>query len=261
MNVLCIDDELLALEALQDSVDEALPGSEIFAFRNSEEAMALARQNSIDVAFLDIEMREINGIQLAKQLKELSKTTIIIFVTGHDNYALDAFGVSASGYLLKPISPQSVKKVMENLWNTIASIHHVSALRAQCFGNFEVFFGEKPIKFKYNKTKELLAYLIDRKGAICTNGELATILWEDEAGGKKSYLSNITSDLIKTLEELGAKGVVMKRRGSLYIVPEKLNCDFYDWNKGRLYAINAYCGEYMSQYSWAEMTLGMMSGK
>lgn len=99
--------------------------------------------------------------------------------------------------------------------------------------------------------------MIDRKGSICPNGELMAILWEDEAGGKRrSYLSNLSWDLMNKLTSLGCGDVVMKRRGSLYVVPEKVSCDYYDWNKGMLYAINAYCGEYMSQFSWAEMTLG-----
>ena len=65
------------------------------------------------------------------------------------------------------------------------------------------------------------------------------------------------------LEEivLGVENVVMKRRGMLYVVPEKVSCDYYDWNSGLEYAVNAYGGEYMSQFSWAEMTLSAIERK
>ena len=255
MNILCVDDERLALDALTDAVKEVLPQATIFAFRFGREAIAKAEQVSIDVAFLDIEMREVNGLELAKRLKDICRTTNIVFITGYEDYALDAFGLNASGYLLKPVSAQGVKDAMENLRKPIMP-KQLANLRVQCFGNFEVFLNKVPVRFKYSKTKELFAYLIDRKGAICTCGELMAILWEDEAGeNKRSYLSNLISDLFNTFSLLGVENVVMKRRGMLYVVPEKVSCDYYDWNSGLEYAINAYGGEYMNQYSWAEMTL------
>lgn len=261
MNIFCVDDERLALDALTDAVQEVLPQAIVFAFRSGKEALAKAEETVVDVAFLDIEMREQNGLQLAKRLKELCRTTNIVFITGYEDYALDAFRMNASYYLLKPISAQGVRESMDNLRNPI-TVKPASVLRVQCFGNFEVFYNDVPIRFKYSKTKELFAYLIDRKGSVCTNGELMAILWEDEAGEKKrSYLSNLVSDLADTLSAQSLDGLVMKRRGALYVVPEKISCDYYDWNKGMPYAINAYCGEYMSQFSWAEMTLGAIEHK
>lgn len=255
MNILCVDDERLALDALTDAVKKALPQATVFAYRSGVEALIQAEKIPFDVAFLDIEMREMNGLQLAKRLKELYRTTNIVFVTGYDDYALDAFGVNASGYLMKPLSMQGVKNAMENLRSPV-DLEPSSTLRVQCFGNFEVFFKGEPVKFKYSKTKELFAYLIDRKGSVCTNGELIAVLWEDAAEEKKrSYLSNLISDLTDTFSALGIENVVMKRRNVIYVVTDKISCDYYDWNKGMAYAVNAYCGEYMSQFSWAEMTL------
>ena len=261
MNILCVDDERLALEALGDAAAEELPEATIISVRSCSEALVYAEKTAIDVAFLDIEMREMNGLQLAKRLKELNRATNIVFVTGYEDYALEAFGVNASSYVIKPVTPKAIRSAMDNLRCPVAS-NTSPALRVQCFGNFEVFYNGEPLKFKYQKTKELFAYLIDRKGTICPNGELMGILWDDDAGDKKrSYLSNLSLDLTSTLASLGCGNIVMKRRGALYVVPEKLNCDYYDWNKGMLYAINAYCGEYMSQFSWAEMTLGALERK
>ena len=88
MKVLCVDDERPALEALTEAVKKALPSADIFAYRSGTEALALLAKNPVDVALLDIEMREINGLELAKRLKELCRGVGIIFVTGYADYAL-----------------------------------------------------------------------------------------------------------------------------------------------------------------------------
>ncbi len=261
MNIIAVDDEVNALEGLASALSRVIPEAFVHTFRNGAAALEFAKSVPCEVAFLDIEMRDMSGLELAKQLKDCNGSTNIVFVTGYSEYAIDAFDVHASGYLLKPATVEKVLDAMGNLRDPIAPMPS-SMLRVQCFGNFKVFFKNEPVKFQYSKTKELFAYLVDRKGAACTNGELMGILWEDEAGAKKrSYLSNLTIDLIGTFANLGFENVVIKRRGVLYVVPEMLSCDYYDWNNGMSYAVNFYCGEYMSQFSWAEMTLGLMERK
>lgn len=65
-------------------------------------------------------------------------------------------------------------------------------IRAHCFGNFEIFIDGEPMHFQYSKSRELMAYLISRNGALCTNGEVMAVLWEDESGDerKKEYFKN-----------------------------------------------------------------------
>ncbi|MEG2930123.1 MAG: hypothetical protein RR846_11370, partial [Oscillospiraceae bacterium] len=107
-------------------------------------------------------------------------------------------------------------------------------------------------------TKELLAFLIDRKGAFCSNGEIIVALWEDDDDGVKrsSYLRDLKADLLATFTALGVEDCIRKQRGVMAISAERLACDYYNWMQGDIEAINAYRGEYMSQYSWGEFTLG-----
>ena len=103
-----------------------------------------------------------------------------------------------------------------------------------------------PVKFKYEKTRELLAFLVDR-GTLCTNGEIMAALWDKTISG--SYLRMLRKDLTDTFQKAGCGDVIMQKRGSLAIVPERVSCDYYDWARGEPQACNAYRGEYMTQYS------------
>lgn len=262
MKIIAVDDERIALENLVDVVTKVattMEGDdsslEVNGFQHALEALEFARTNDVDVAFLDIEMGEVNGIELAKQLKLINPLVNIIFTTGYSQYGMEAFNLHASGYVMKPIMPEKVKVELEGLRNPVPYIQG-QKLTVRTFGNFEVFFNDVPLKFKYSKSKELLAYLIDRNGTLCTNNEIMYTLWEDE--NHKSYLRNAKADLLNTLKEVGCEDILAKQRARIGIIPSKVECDYFDWIMGKITAINAYQGEYMTQYSWGELTHGIL---
>ena len=135
-----------------------------------------------------------------------------------------------------------------------------SRLFARCFGSFEVFSQGRPFLFQRRKTKELLAFLIDRRGATCSAEEIGAALWENEADLRKikHQLRNLVSDLRDALEKIGMEDLLIRKSGILAINAEQLDCDYYQLLRGDPEAINAYHGEYMTQYSWAEMTAGKL---
>ena len=134
-------------------------------------------------------------------------------------------------------------------------------LRVQCFGYFEVFRKDEPLMFGRRQTKELLAYLIDRMGASCTSEEIATALWEDETNMKnmKPRIRILISDLRQTFARYGLEDVLIRRSGQIAIRKDRVDCDYYRMLEGDVDAVNAYQGEYMVQYSWAEMTAGRLA--
>lgn len=125
MNIVAIDDEKLALEALVCAIEEALPKVGVKAFRDPNELMGFAKENGVDIAFLDIEMRGINGLELAKRLKKSCPLVNIIFVTGYSQYALDSFSLRASGYLLKPVTAAHILEELEHLRNPLPQVQRV----------------------------------------------------------------------------------------------------------------------------------------
>lgn len=250
MKIIAVDDERLALEGLTDSIKAAEPKADVKGFRYAAEALEYAESNFCDVAFLDIEMAGMNGVGLAERLKKNNPKINIIFTTGYGCYRDVAFDMHVSGYVVKPITPQKVAKELSDLRNPVENSKRV---RVQAFGNFEVYCDGIPLAFKYVKSKELFAYLVDRRGALCTVGEMKAILFEDDKG-HETYFKSIRSDLLKTLQIKGCESILAKSRGMLGIVPEEIDCDYFDFNEGRACGINAYRGEYMAQYSWAEFT-------
>ncbi|MEG1579371.1 MAG: hypothetical protein RR336_11465, partial [Oscillospiraceae bacterium] len=181
----------------------------------------------------------------------------IIFVTAYKKYALEALSLHSSGYVMKPVTREKIEHELEHLRYPV-SMQAKHKVWIQCFGNFEVFADDEPIKFSYNKTKELLAFLVDRKGAFCSNGEIIAALWEDDGDIMKrsSYLRDLKADLLATFTALGVEECIRKQRGVMAVSLDQIACDYYSWMQGDIEAINAYRGEYMSQYSWGEFTLG-----
>lgn len=259
MNILAVDDEKNALAGLESVLHRALPQAHIHPFRTGAEALAFAGDTPCAVAFLDIEMRDMSGLELAKRLKEQHGSTNIVFVTGYSEYALDAFDLHASGYLLKPATVEKVQDAMENL-RTPPEQQGGKRVRVQCFGNFEIFVDGIPLRFTRRQTKELLALLVDRRGAAMNTEQLCATLFEDESDvlQQKNRLRKLVADLSGTLRDAGAEAVFLKHRNSFAVAAEEFDCDYYDFLHGLPSGVNAYAGEYMSQYSWAEMTLAAL---
>lgn len=257
MNILAVDDEKNALAGLESVLHRALPEAHVHAFRTGAEALAFAEETPCTVAFLDIEMRDMSGLELAKRLKDRHGRTNIVFVTGYSEYALDAFDLHASGYLLKPVTAEKVLDAMENLRTPPAQAGERKRVRIQCFGNFEIFVDGIPLRFTRRQTKDLLALLVDRKGAAMNTDQLCATLFEDETDGlqQKSRLRKLVADLSATLREADAEQIFLKHRNSFAVAVDEFDCDYYDFLRGLPSGVNAYAGEYMSQFSWAEMTL------
>ena len=138
-----------------------------------------------------------------------------------------------------------------------------SNIAIRTFGYFDVFVGDKPIAFRNKKSKELFALLVDRRGGYVTSEEAIGFLWEDEtvnpvtlARYRKTALR-----LKNTLEEYGITDVVESVDGKRRIVTEKVRCDLYDYLSGKEQYAQLFKGSYLTNYSWAETTLGELSGE
>lgn len=261
MRILIVDDEVMMLEEMQCIVQEIKPKAEIVCAADYRKALEAAQESSFDVAFLDIEMPGMNGLALARALKDQCPNVNIVFATAYSKYAVDAFSMYASGYLLKPIREKQVEEAFAHLRTPVR--YEEGRLRIQCFGSFEVFFEGTPVQFSRSLAKELLAYLVDLRGASANTAELCEVLWEDSVKAQKNrhYFRNIVAELKKVLKACGAEKAFICERNLFAIDVKQVDCDYYRFLAGDVAAVNSYHGEYMRQYSWAEMTLGALEKK
>ena len=292
MKIYVVDDEPIALRGSIKTIQEVVPDAEITGFgrannvlRKIEEIRDASKDPETeypDVVFSDIEMPGISGLDFAIRLRQLCAKTKIIFVTAYSQYALDAFRLHVHGYILKPITADRVREELLHALPESAGELEIEAgdqsgmddrggadsrgsgeelLKVQCFGYFEVFRKDEPLMFGRRQTKELLAYLIDRMGASCTSEEIAAAMWEDETNMKnmKARIRILISDLRQTFARYGLEDVLIRRSGQIAIRKDRVDCDYYRMLEGDVDAVNAYQGEYMVQYSWAEMTAGRLA--
>lgn len=261
---LAVDDEPLALQDLTDALHTAEPEAEVHGFTDPEEALAAVRTGAFhpQIAFLDIQMRGWTGLELALELRKLLPMLEIIFVTAYSQYALESYSLHVRGYLMKPVTPEDIAEELRNIGLTTASPTQEKALRVQCFGNFEVFYQGHPLEFSRSKSKELFAYLVFRHGAACSIRECAAVLYEDREYGSalKNQIETFKSDLMRTLRAVGCEDVILKGRNRLSVNIERFDCDYYRFLNGEPSAVSAFVGEFMAQYSWAEITTASLLG-
>lgn len=260
MYIIATDDEKGALNILVSAIEEAVPRAKVHGFRNPIEVLEFAQEITCDVAFLDIRMREMNGTVLAKKLKEINPQINIVFVTGYSRYMEEAFAMHASGYVYKPATIDKILNEMENLRNPVR--WKETGIYVKTFGDFALWVNGKEVTFGRDKSKEMLAYLVDKRGNSATRKELATVLFErdDYSRNTQNYLSKIIKELEKSLEKAGA-GRILKRGLNNYSVNvEEFVCDLYEYEKEDATPkdLNLFQGEYIKQYSWAEMTLAQL---
>jgi two-component SAPR family response regulator len=115
MNIIAVDDERLSLMGLKSAIEEALHSRNdqhctvsLNCFRESIDALEYAQTHNIDIAFLDIEMGGMNGIELAKALKNKNSKIDIIFVTGYSKYQTAAAAIHPCGFIVKPVTAETV---------------------------------------------------------------------------------------------------------------------------------------------------------
>ena len=156
MFAIAVDDEALMLGALVAAIKESPDITEVVKFSDCDEALEFVKNNTADIAFLDINMRGMGGLALAQKIVEACPSCKIVFCTGYEEYAIPAFKIHASGYLMKPISAADVQAEIDNIKG---EQYKEKPLEVKCFGNFEVYANDEMLSFKRLKTKELFASL------------------------------------------------------------------------------------------------------
>ena len=254
MIAIAVDDEILMLGALVKAISASPDIKEVVKFSDCEMALDFIKEHPADIAFLDINMRGMGGLALAEAIIAMRPDCKIVFCTGYEEYAIPAFKLHASGYLMKPISAEDVQTEIDNIKGVRQK---EKLLTVNCFGNFEVYAKEEKLMFKRLKTKELFAFLVDRKGAGMTAKQICAVLFPDDTDDTKNaaYLRQLVMDLKNTLKTVGAESVLRHETPCYRVDTSLIQCDYLTYLET---GNPEFHGEYMMQYSWAEETCAIL---
>ncbi len=252
LKTIIVDDDPVMGEYTDKELQD-IPQIEILShFENPKEALGYAGKNQIELAILDIEMPQMNGIELSKQLRTINPDMAVIFLTAYEEFAMEAIKNRATAYVLKPYSMDEMSYAIETA--VLLSKRNERKIYARTFGNFDLFVDGQAVMFKSAKAKELLAFLVDRQGGTVNTGQIIATLWEDRPNDEatQSLCSKITKTLQEELNHYGIGDILVQSRGVKRVDCDKFDCDLYELLNGKEGASKKYLGEYMSEYGWAE---------
>lgn len=262
MKTIIVDDEKFCAEYLKNLCTDLGTVEVVGSFQNVPAALDYLAEFEVDLAFLDIEMPGIKGLEAADRMREINPELNLVFVTGYDQYAMDAFKRDAVSYLLKPCDPKELEKAVQRARKLMAPPQPVAApalppvIKIQTFGHFTVLVNGRPYRFANRKAKELLALLVDFRGGDVLIEQATDCLWEARPYDdtvKQLYRKAIVS-LRQFMKDAGMEFLDISR-GKCHIIPPLVDCDYFRLLAGDTAAVREFSGEYLTEYSWAEPTL------
>jgi two-component SAPR family response regulator len=219
VKVVIVDDERLAIVRIQQIIESREEVEIVGAFTKQSQLLEEFPRLAPDVAFLDIDMPGMNGLELAASLLEMNGDLEIVFVTAYDQYALEAFRVNAIDYLLKPVDEDGLVNTLNRInrrrTRATAGIRK-PALLIQCFGHYIVpgSRGGTPVNFPTLKTEELLAFFLVHRETNVSKWMICECLWpEHEPHKAEQNLHTTIFRLKKTLLDNGIRFNLSARKG------------------------------------------------
>ncbi|MBQ8025251.1 MAG: response regulator [Oscillospiraceae bacterium] len=250
MKTILVDDELWSMLQFKDLCEDHPEIELVGEFESAADALRYAESHTVEFALLDIEMPGINGVELAKRLREQNPDVIIVFLTGHKQYLEDFINMKADYYVFKPYTREDVKDILDRV--TLLSGRLKKRVRFQTLGPFLVYVDNRPFTFKREKPRELLALLVDKRGAVLTAREAMEIIWPEKDRTDTSLFRMTMARLREELKQAGIEEILKSSAKGKYLDMSLVECDLLDLLRNHQW--ERYNGEYMNDYSWAEET-------
>ncbi|MHB8158868.1 MAG: AfsR/SARP family transcriptional regulator, partial [Desulfocucumaceae bacterium] len=199
-------------------------------------------------------------------------------VTAYNKYAVEAFRLNALDYLMKPVDKGRLKETLDRIIQEKNIQLNPARMQLRCFGKFKVIIGSGEVKFRTGKAEELLAYLIDRRGAEVSRNEIIDRLWPEYDGDRAVAHFNTTLYYVrKALLQNGIEAPIEHSRGAYRLDTASIDCDYQRFLSlvSASNAINAitiseyeetaalYTGDYLggNEFQWAERNRMLLKEK
>ncbi len=257
MNAIVLDDEKESILLFTSHVID-IPDLSINVFAKKwEDALDYVSENKVDIAFLDIVMPDINGVDLAERMISLSPSLKIVFITGYSqdvDKIKERLGDNLFAFCYKPYDEETIRGILAR-----AREEKDSNVVFKTFPHFDMYVNDVLVDFKRAKAKELLALMVDHRGGEVTMDEAITKLWIDKnVDLSKRLYRDAVCRLRMKLKEYGIEDLVNFNRARLSLNVDGVHCDFWDY-QDRKEVI--FCGEYMRPYEWATEKENQMINK
>lgn len=255
MRAIIVDDEPIMIKSfkrLSDGIDGLnLVGS----FEFPLEALNFAKSNPIDIAFLDVAMPYMTGVELGRKLRAINPDILIVFLSAYDEYIRESNDIGADYYIVKPYTRKTLEMMMERMRLLVK--RQKKEVFIQTFGKFNVYKDGQPVPLR-GKAKEILALIVTRRGKEIGNEEIYSIIWEDRehSNVQMKVYYNALRRLKDSLKENGLENLLISTSRGQIINRELFDCDYYDFLEKNTDEKKMFDGEFLSDYSWGEYILG-----
>lgn len=221
LKLMLVDDEKPSTDLLCRILSDIGMGEVVGTFGKPSEAISQLMNLVPDVAFLDIEMPGVNGLELARQMRQQLPDLFIVFITGYSHYALEAFKVEALDYILKPFMPEEIEAALNRI---LKYKGHQSELpstslpsfQIHCFGEFSAYDDQgQRVRWSTKKAQELFAYLLLNQDSLLDKERIGEALWSDKP--RSRHANNLHISLYRLRKDLAAAGLevsILSEKGS-----------------------------------------------
>ena len=254
MRAIIVEDESIMIKKflrLSEGINDL---NIVGTFENGENAVNFTKRSTVDVAFLDVSMPVMNGIETAKLLRKIREDIVIVFISAYDEYIREFNRIGGDYYIVKPYDKDILDMAIKRV--RLILERQKKQLYIQTFGRFVVFKNSSPINLT-GKAKEILALVVTKRGREISNEEIFSTIWENReySNEKMTVYYNALRRLKNTLREFGIEALLISTTRGQIINTTLFDCDYYDYLDNNPVAKNNFNSEFLSEYSWSEFIL------
>lgn len=226
LNAIIIDNDRPAIEELEDALASAGLAGRVESYTGAAAGIQAIREKRPDIVLLDIQMPGLSGLKAAAELRQTASECAIVFVTAYAEHAVEAFGLAAFDYLLKPVDPERLRQTLERIWERERHKAEPGAERThiRLFGSLRVAGAGGQVRWRTAKSSELFAYLYLNQ-EVAQDRIIDDLFLDGKTDNAKAYLHTSMYQLRKSLAAAGLSEQLTIR---------------YDKQSYRLDAINLY---------------------
>ena len=250
MRAIVVDDEPMMIKSFMRLSSGIEDLQVLSTFESPEDALEFVKSNTVDIAFLDVEMSTMSGIQLAKELRAVRPDILIVIISAYGEYIKDSNIIGADYYIVKPYKHETLEMMMARMRLLVK--RQEKELYMKTFGEFEVLKNGKPTSIT-GKAKEILAYCVIMQGKEATNEEIYSALCEGREYNNvnmKVYY-NAIKRLKDSLSDDNIPDLLVSTKHGQLANTDIFDSDLYEWLKKGNKDISKIPGGFMPKYDWA----------